>query len=72
MSEHEIPEEEKIIICCNLLTGSVKAIEAKAHLVACCDSAPIPPELAHRAIRAAQVADRELREVLRRLTEGTP
>ena len=69
MSEH-VTEEEKIIICCNLLGGALKAIEEKARLAMCCGAAPIPNRLATRAIEASEKAFQELQEVLHLLTHG--
>ena len=59
-----LSDEEKIIICCNQLGGTLRAIEERARLAKCCDGEPMDPDAAQAMIQTAERCNARLLELL--------
>jgi hypothetical protein len=59
-----LSDEEKIIICCNLLGGTLRAIEERARLAQCCDGTELDDGIAGQMIRTAEKCDEKLRRLV--------
>ena len=66
-----VTEEEKIIICCNLLTGTLRGLEERARLTMCCKGTKMDKDLANQAVTEAERANYELLDILDKLVSFT-
>lgn len=64
-----VTEEEKIIICCNLLGGTLRGLEELARLSMCCNGSKVSKVLAREAIQIAEIANDDLGDILSKLTK---